>query len=43
VPPNYAFVCGVSLGYASDHPVNAYDPGRVDPASLLVPVRPPKP
>jgi nitroreductase len=43
VPADYAFVCGVSLGYASDHPVNAYDPGRVDPASLILPARAPKP
>jgi len=43
VPPNYAFVCGVSLGYASGHPVNAYNPGRVDPASLVLPARAAKP
>ena len=39
VPRDYALVCGVSLGYASDHAVNAYDPGRVDPALLVLPVR----
>lgn len=28
VPPPYKLLCGVSLGYASDHPVNGYNPGR---------------
>jgi nitroreductase len=37
VPPRYKLLCGVSLGYASPHPVNAYDPGRGDPQELLLP------
>lgn len=43
VPAAYGLVCGLSLGYASGHPVNAYDPGRADPASLILPVRSPPP
>lgn len=30
VPPKYKLICGVSIGYASDHPVNEYNPGRRD-------------
>ncbi len=30
VPERYKLVCGVSVGYASDHPVNSYNPGRRD-------------
>lgn len=28
VPDRYKLICGVSLGYASDHPVNQFNPGR---------------
>ncbi len=28
VPPKHKLICGVSIGYASDHPVNEYNPGR---------------
>ena len=28
VPEHYKLICGVSIGYASDHPVNEYNPGR---------------
>lgn len=28
VPPAYRLICGVSLGFASEHPVNQYNPGR---------------
>jgi nitroreductase len=28
VPEHYLLLCGVSIGYASDHAVNRYDPGR---------------
>jgi len=34
VPPNYGLICGLSIGYASDAPVNAFNPGREDPAAL---------
>jgi nitroreductase len=30
VPHNYKLICGVSIGYATDHPVNDYNPGRRD-------------
>lgn len=30
IPPRYKLICGVSIGYASDHPVNDYNPGRRD-------------
>jgi nitroreductase len=33
VPKDYKLVCGVSIGYASDAPVNAYNPGRVAAAA----------
>lgn len=35
VPPAYKLICGVSIGYASTNPVNAYNPGRGEPAALL--------
>ncbi|MBK8070511.1 MAG: nitroreductase [Ramlibacter sp.] len=28
VPPHYKLICGVSIGYASEHPVNRFNPGR---------------
>jgi nitroreductase len=28
VPARYKLICGVAIGYASDHPINAYNPGR---------------
>lgn len=37
VPPQYQLICGVSLGYASDAPVNQYNPGRGKVEELLVP------
>lgn len=30
IPPEYKLICGLSIGYASDHPVNDYNPGRRD-------------
>lgn len=30
VPDHYKLICGVSIGYASDHPVNDFNPGRRD-------------
>ena len=37
VPPNYKLICGISLGYPSDHPVNQFNPGRAATAKLLLP------
>jgi nitroreductase len=41
VPPAYGLICGVSLGYASDHPVNAYNPGRRPPEAQRLPLKDP--
>ena len=38
VPPQYQLVCGVSLGYASEHVVNSYNPGRRPSAALKLPL-----
>lgn len=32
IPAPYQLICGVSIGYASTHPVNQYNPGRGDVA-----------
>jgi nitroreductase len=36
VPDPYKLICGVSIGYASAHPVNQYNPGRGELRELLV-------
>jgi nitroreductase len=36
VPPQYGLIVGLALGYASDHPVNAFNPGRPIPEALLL-------
>jgi nitroreductase len=36
VPKDYKLICGLSIGYASDAPVNAYNPGRGDARAMLV-------
>ncbi|MCB9489736.1 MAG: nitroreductase [Deltaproteobacteria bacterium] len=36
VPKDYKLICGVSLGYAADHHVNKYKPGRVGLDELLL-------
>lgn len=30
IPTDYKLICGVSMGYASDHIINTYNPGRRD-------------
>lgn len=41
IPRYYKLICGVSLGYPSEHAVNRFNPGRHDPADLLLkPLRP---
>jgi nitroreductase len=40
VPDHYHLLCGISIGYASDHPVNAYDPGRPSVEDVLLTPRP---
>jgi len=37
VPRHYKLICGISIGYASDHPVNQYNPGREAAPQLLIP------
>ena len=37
VPPNYKLLCGLALGWPSDHVVNAYNPGRAEVAEMLIP------
>lgn len=39
VPARYKLICGVSIGYPTDHPVNRYDPGRAPPSELLLQAR----
>lgn len=39
VPDHYRLLCGISIGYASDHAVNVYDPGRPSVDELLIPPR----
>lgn len=40
VPGQYALLCGVALGYPSDHPVNQYAPARAGASERLLPARP---
>jgi nitroreductase len=37
VPEPYRLICGVSVGYASDHPVNRYAPARPTVDEILLP------
>jgi nitroreductase len=37
VPANFKLICGISIGYASEHPVNAFNPGRAPVQELLIP------
>mgnify|MGYP000028120672 CR=1 FL=1 len=39
VPSHYKLICGLSIGYAADKPVNTYNPGRAPAESLLLPPR----
>jgi len=34
VPAHYKLICGVSIGYASEHKVNGFNPGRGNPEAL---------
>ncbi len=38
VPRQYKLLCGLAIGYASDQPVNQFNPGRGEVAELLIPV-----
>lgn len=37
IPAGYKLICGVSMGYASSHPVNQFNPGRAGAAESLIP------
>ena len=39
VPPHYKLLCGLSIGYASDQPVNQYNPGRGSVEDLRIPAK----
>ena len=36
IPKPYKLICGVSLGYPSEHVVNGFNPGRSDAGELLL-------
>jgi nitroreductase len=36
VPKQYKLICGISMGYASEHPVNGFNPGRAAAQSWLL-------
>jgi nitroreductase len=36
IPSGYQLICGVSMGYASGHPVNQFNPGRAAVEELLI-------
>lgn len=38
VPESHKLICGISIGYPSDHQVNAYNPGRIDPVEARLPL-----
>ena len=37
IPAGYKLICGISVGYATDHVVNQYNPGRQAAVSRLIP------
>jgi len=39
VPEHYKLICGMSIGYASEHPVNQFNPGRGEQQALLIPAK----
>lgn len=39
VPKDYKLICGLAIGYASDHPVNRFNPGRGEVAQLMIAAR----
>ena len=42
VPKDYRLICGLAIGYASDHPVNRFNPGRGEVEDLLIARRGPR-
>jgi nitroreductase len=39
VPAEYNLLCGISVGFASEHKVNTFNPGRADIADMVIPTR----
>ena len=39
VPPAYKLLCGLALGWPSDHVVNTFNPGRADVAEMMIPAK----
>ena len=39
IAPPWQLVCGVSIGFASPHAVNQFNPGRAEAATLRLPAR----
>jgi len=39
IPPALKLICGLSIGYASDHEVNDFNPGRPQVEEILLPQR----
>lgn len=39
VPPAYKLLCGLALGWPSEHVVNTFNPGRAAVAEMLIPAR----
>jgi nitroreductase len=39
VPAHYQLISGISIGYASDAPVNQFNPGRANTSELLIPTK----
>lgn len=37
IPKGYQLLCGISLGYPTDEPVNQYRPSKIDMDTLLIP------
>jgi len=39
IPPRYQLLCGVSLGFAADQPVNDFRPDKLPVSALMIPPR----
>jgi nitroreductase len=39
ISDDYALVCGMSIGYPSDHPINGWEAERLPIEELLIPTK----
>ena len=39
IPGHYRLICGLSIGFASEKPINSFNPGRGEVLDLLIPTR----